>query len=325
MIVKNYEIRKLNINKFKLFLFYGKNDGLQNEILDDFFLKNFDGQVNKYDENEFILNNEIIISELLNKSLFDNQKILIISRGTDKILRLVKSILEKELIDIKIIIKCGILEKKSKIRQFFEKEKNLVIVPFYEDDSKSLSIIISEFLNKEKISISRESINLLIARASGDRNNLKTELDKILNYSISNKKIYYESIKKLTNLSENYSVLEIVESFLNKDKKKISKILNENNYSNDDCILILRTILGKSKRLMDIITRYNDTRNIDLVMNSMKPPIFWKEKESIKKQVNLWDLNDLKNQIYKVNDLELYIKSNSSNSLKIISDFIINH
>lgn len=325
MIVKNYEIRKLNINKFKLFLFYGKNDGLQNEILDDFFLKNFDGQVNKYDENEFILNNEIIISELLNKSLFDNQKILIISRGTDKILRLVKSILEKELIDIKIIIKCGILEKKSKIRQFFEKEKNLVIVPFYEDDSKSLSIIISEFLNKEKISISRESINLLIARASGDRNNLKTELDKILNYSISNKKIDYESIKKLTNLSENYSVLEIVESFLNKDKKKISKILNENNYSNDDCILILRTILGKSKRLMDIITRYNDTRNIDLVMNSTKPPIFWKEKEALKKQVNLWDLNDLKNQIYKVNDLELYIKSNSSNSLKIISDFIINH
>ena len=325
MIVKNYEIRKLNINKFKLFLFYGKNDGLQNEILDDFFLKNFDGQVNKYDENEFILNNEIIISELLNKSLFDNQKILIISRGTDKILRLVKSILENELIDIKIIIKCGILEKKSKIRQFFEKEKNLVIVPFYEDDSKSLSIIISEFLNKEKISISRESINLLIARASGDRNNLKTELDKILNYSISNKKIDYESIKKLTNLSENYSVLEIVESFLNKDKKKISKILNENNYSNEDCILILRTILSKSKRLMDIITRYNDTRNIDLVMNSMKPPIFWKEKESIKKQVNLWDLNDLKNQIYKVNDLELYIKSNSSNSLKIISDFIINH
>ena len=325
MIIKYYELNKLKTDRFKFYLFYGKNEGLQNELLNNKFINNSQDEIIRYDEKEFISNFDTILSELLNMSFFVNQKILIISRISEKISKYVSEILKKEINDTIFIFKSGPLEKKSKLRILFEKNKDLAIVPFYEEDNKKLSQFILEFLNDKKIKLSRESINLLISRARGDRINLKTELEKILNYSISNSKIDYETVQKLTNLAENYSVNELVDNYLKKNTKNIAKILDENNYTNEDCILILRTILNKSKRLLGILERYEKISNIDEVILNTKPPIFWKEKENIKTQVKSWEKNELLSKIYEISEIECLIKSNSNNSLNIISDFIVNY
>ena len=325
MIIKHFELTKDRISKFNYYLFHGKNEGLKKEIIERNFIKNFNGNIDKYDESYFISNKETIISELLSKSLFEDRKIIIISRVTDKIIKIIDEIVRRNLDELIIILKSEILEKKSKLRQLFEKEKKLASIALYEDTSRDLTRIITEFLNFNKIRLSQESINLLVNRASGDRENLKIELEKIYNYSITNKDINISKIKVLTNLAENYSVNELAENFLLKNKKNISKILNENNYSDEDCILILRTILSKSKRLFNILKRNEELNNIDQVISSTKPPIFWKEKESVKVQANSWKLNDLKNKIYEINEIELLIKNNSKNSLNLVSDFIFNH
>ncbi len=325
MIIKHFELTKDKISKFNYYLFHGKNEGLKKEIIERNFIKNFNGNIDKYDENYFISNKETIISELLSKSLFEDRKIIIISRVTDKIIKIIDEIVRRNLDELIIILKSEILEKKSKLRQLFEKEKKLASIALYEDTSRDLTRIITEFLNFNKIRLSQESINLLVNRASGDRENLKIELEKIYNYSITNKDINISKIKVLTNLAENYSVNELAENFLLKNKKNISKILNENNYSDEDCILILRTILSKSKRLFNILKRNEELNNIDQVISSTKPPIFWKEKESVKVQANSWKLNDLKNKIYEINEIELLIKNNSKNSLNLVSDFIFNY
>ena len=325
MIIKHFELTEDKISKFNYYLFHGKNEGLKKEIIERNFIKNFNGNIDKYDENYLISKKETIISELLSKSLFENRKIIIISRVTDKIIKIIDEIVRRNLDELIIILKSEILEKKSKLRQLFEKEKKLASIALYEDTSRDLTKIITEFLNFNKIRLSQESINLLVNRASGDRENLKIELEKIYNYSITNKDIDISKIKVLTNLAENYSVSELAENFLLKNKKNISKILNENNYSDEDCILILRTILSKSKRLFNILKRNEELNNIDQVISSTKPPIFWKEKESVKVQANSWKLNDLKNKIYEINEIELLIKNNSKNSLNLVSDFIFNY
>ena len=325
MIIKYFEVNKVIKNNINLFLFYGKNEGLQNETIENNFIKKFDGIINKYEETEFINNFEIIINEIITKSLFDNKKIIIVSRTTDKIIKYIEEVLKRDLVDIKVIFKSGTLEKKSKLRILLEKNDKAYVVPFYEDNLKSLSNIVVDFLNKNKIKISTESVNLLISRASGNRDNLKTELEKILNYSRSKKLIDFETVKKLTNLSENIDVSELADNFLKKNKKNISKILNENNFSDEDCVLILRTILSKSKRLMGIIERLEMSKNIDQVISLTKPPIFWKDKENVKIQANKWSLNDLKNKIFQISEIETLIKTNSKNSLNLLSDFIINN
>ena len=324
MIIKYFDLKKTNLDNYNLYLFYGNNDGLQNEVIKDNFTNNFKGSVNRYDENEFINNYEVVLSELLTSSLFEKEKIIIISRTSDKLLKLVEEILDKGIKDIKIILKSSVLEKRSKIRNFFEKRKDLITVPFYEDNLNTLSTIVIKFLNQNNINMSRESINLLANRANGSRKILKIELDKILNYSFTNKKIELSVVKRLTNLNENYGVNELADNYLEKNKKNIAKIINENNYSDEDCILILRTVLSKSKRLISIIEKYNETRNIDDAISNTKPPIFWKDKESVKKQANSWKINDLKEKIYQINEVETLVKNNSKNSLNLISDFIVN-
>lgn len=325
MIVKKFELSKFQFNKYNIFLLYGKNLGLQDEIIKSYFLKEFKGEISKYEESEFLSNSENIISEILNKSLFEKEKIIFIYRPSDKISKIIEEILNRKISDTKVVLKAGTLDKKSKLRNLFEKNKNLVTIPFYEDDIKNLSSFVYEFLNRNNIKLSRESINLLIDRSCGDRNNLKLELEKIFDYSFSNKKIDFVNIQKLSNLAENYSINELAENYLCKNPKSVSKILNENNYSEEDCILIIRTILNKSKRLLKIIEENKKFNNIDEVISSFKPPIFWKEKESVKKQAKSWDLKELRQKIYRINEIEYFVKSNSGNSLNLVSDFIINY
>ena len=325
MIFKNFQLDKLDLNKFKIYLLYGKNEGLQNEIINNYFTLKFLGEVNKYEESEIINNSEMIIGEMLNNSLFSSEKILIINRASDKIINFINEILDKNINDIKIIVKSGVLEKKSKLRKLFEKDMSLACIPFYEDDNRNLFQIVNKFANTNNIKLSRESVNLLIDRANGSRENLNKELEKIFNYSLSNKTIGYEAIKKLTNLAENYGVSELVDNYLSKNTKNVARILNENNYSEEDCILILRTLLMKSKRLLGILKTNCNIQDIEKVILNTKPPIFWKEKESVKKQANTWNLEDLKNKIYQINEVENLIKSNAKNSLNIVSDFIVNY
>ena len=226
-------------------------------------------------------------------------------------------------IDVIIILLAGILEKKSKLRILFEKEKKLICIPFYADTNQILANIALSFFKEKKISISQETINLLIARCRGDRENLNNELKKIENYSKYNNKINSEIVLKITNLAENYSVSELVDNCLAKNFKKTVHILNENNFSSEDCILVIRTLLLKAKRLFKLQEQINKTKNIDQTITNFIPPIFWKDKTTIRKEISHWPLEKIKNMIININQTELLIKKNSNNSLNILSDFIL--
>ena len=324
MIVKTFQLNSSKLlNSF--ILFYGNNDGYKNDIIEQLILKDFDGEILKYDEYEVLINKEDFISNLKNSSLFEERKIIFINRITDKFFKLISDIISCSLKDVMVILNSETLEKKSKIRQLFEKDKKLICVPFYEDDNKTLNILANNFFKKEKIKISQENINLLVDRAKGDRKNLNNELSKIKNLSLTKKNIGYEDLLKLTNLAENYSVFELSENYLAKNKKKVTTILNENNYSSDECILILRTILNRLNRLLKLRKEVDTSKNIETVIANFKPPIFWKEKENVKKQIQSWSTNDVKKMIYKINDMEILIKKNSNNSVNLVSDFVINY
>ena len=325
MIIKSFEVEKIKSIKNNLILLYGSNQGHKNQVIKELFEKLFDGEISRLDENEILNNYEEFISSLINKSLFEDDKLIVISRTSEKIIKLVNEILDRNTEKIKIIINSDNLEKKSKLRSLFEKDKKLICIPFYEDNERSLVSIAQNFLRQKNIKVSQEVVNLLVARSRGDRGNLINELNKIENLSITKKNIDLEDVFKLTNLSENYSVFELAESYLAKNKKQVSKILNENNFASDECILILRTILNRSKRLLKLKESQNETGNIDLTISSFRPPIFWKEKDVVKKQIQSWSDEEVKKVIYKINDLEVLIKKNSNNSINFVSDFVSNY
>jgi len=321
MIIKSFEISKINLNLSNLFLFYGKNEGFKNEVTKN-IIKNKNNILN-YEEKEILENKDNFIENLLTRSLFDKEKIIIIKRSTDKILDIIEDLYSKKIEDIIIILDADNLEKKSKLRSFFEKDNKLVCIPFYPDNEQTLSKLAYNFLKNKNILISQANINLIINKCNGDREDLQNELNKIEYYSKNGKKIYSEYIIKLTNLIENHSVTELVDNCLAKNKKKIIHILNENNFNNEDCIIIVRTLLNKSKKILKLSSDYENNNNIDLTISSAKPPIFWKNKEITKQQIYKWKPDNIKKLIYKINEIELLVKKNLNNSINLITDFLL--
>tara|TARA_B100000780_G_scaffold67181_1_gene44383 strand:+ start:2561 stop:3553 length:993 start_codon:yes stop_codon:yes gene_type:complete len=322
MIVKSFDLEKINI-KSSFFLFHGENQGHKNEVIKNKFQIRYKESTFNYDESEILVNKESFFNNILSRSFFEDEKLIIVSRVTDKILDTVNELIEKKIDDLVIILNANILEKKSKLRSLFEKNKKTTCVAFYEDNRQTLSSIAINFFRASKIPVSQEAINLIIQRARGDRLNLNNELEKIKNYIGTKKKIELSDLLKLTNLAENYNVSELVDSCLSKNKKKTINIINENNYTLEDCILIIRTFLIKSKRLVKLSNEFIKTNNIDVAILSSKPPIFWKDKEVVKQQLRSWSLAEAKNLIYRINEVELLIKKHNANSISILFDFII--
>ena len=323
MIIKNFELEKIKKSNLFLYLLYGQNEGLKKHVIENCFIKNFKGLIEKYDEKEVIENQDEIHSKIFNKSFFENEKIILISRTSDKIVNFIEKILEKNVSDIKIIFLSEILEKKSKLRNLFEKNSNLICIPFYADDNKILTQLCGDFFKKKNIPISREILNTIVDKCQGDRNNLNQELEKVEMFIDGNTNIEVSDILKLISLSENYSVSELVDSCLSKNIKNTAKILNENSYTNDDCMLILRTMLNKTKRLIKLRDDYDETKNLDSTVSNFRPLIFWKDKEIIKKQILKWDKKNSSELIFEINELEKIIKKNSENSLRITYDFVL--
>ena len=323
MIVKHFEFGKINFLNNRIFLLYGENEGLKNEVIKKNLENKFLETTYRYDESEILKNKEEFFMNLYSQSFFENKKLIVISRVTEKIKDIIEDMDEKKLIDVVIVLLSGTLDRKSKIRQLFEKSKVLTCIPFYEDNSQTLSSIASIFFREKKVAMSTQTINLLVERSRGDRQNLNSELRKIESFLISNKTIKIEDILKLTNLAENYDVSELIDSCLAKNKRKTVKILNENNYSVEDTIIVIRTLLAKSKRLLKLYKEFENKKNIDQAISSIKPPIFWKDKDIVKQQMQKWSENSLKKLIYKINKIEFLIKKNSACSINILSDFII--
>ena len=321
MIVKNYEINKIDFKNCRLVLFYGKNEGLKNEALSNLNKNKY--KISNYEEKEILDNENNFIENILSKSLFEKEKFIVIKRTTDKILKVIETLHLKNMEDITIILNSDNLEKKSKLRSLFEKDKKLVCVPFYPDNDQTLSKLAYSFLRDKKISISPSNLNLIVNKCSGDRENLINELKKIEYFTKNGKQINSENISKLINLSENHSISELIDNCLAQNKKKTISILNENNFSNEDCIMITRSFLIKAKKLLALSKEFENNKNIDLTISSAKPPIFWKEKEITKQQIYKWKSKNIKKLIYELSETELQIKKNINNSINLITDFIL--
>ena len=321
MILKSYELGQKNLKNIKYFLFYGNNKGFIKDSIKKIapLEKN---KILKYEENEIIKNIEKINKNISNKNFFENEKFIIIFRATDKIFKIVEEIVEKNIDDTSILLISEVLEKKSKLRNFFEKSKVTICVPFYEDNSQTLNLLASNFFKEKKISLSQQNVNLLIERSRGDRINLYNELEKIENFLRNKKQIKLEEILKLTNLSENYDLSELVDYSLAKNKKIIN-ILNENNFANEDSIIILRIFIRKLKRLLKIHLQNINENNIEKTINNFKPPIFWKEKDILRDQLKILNLDKIKELLIKVNKIELLIKKYPLNSTNIVTDFVL--
>ena len=323
MILKYFELNRLNLNNTNFLLLHGKNEGYKNEEIKKISEK-LKRKIINYDEKQVINNTLDFFEDSLNKSLFESEKIILINRCTDKIHKIIEELINRNINDIIFILNSDALEKKSKLRNFFEKSKTqLVSIAFYPDNFDTLFKIAQRSLKEKKISLSNECVSILINKCASDRKNLLNEIEKIDLYSKDKKKINSEELFSLINLSENHSINELINSCLVKNQKKLFNILNSNIFSNEDCIVIIRTLLKKTKNLLNLVVQFHLNKDINKTIDNAKPPIFWKEKNIVKDQINLWSIETLKDLIVEINNVEYNIKRNSANSINYTTNFLL--
>jgi len=273
MIVKNFELKKYLNDDFNLYLMYGDNTGLIEDTIQKTFKPLYLENIYDYEELEIISNSEKFYSEIFNSSFFNKKKLIIINRVTEKIKVILENLINKKINDVKIILKSSLLDKKSKLRNTFEKNKNLLIIPFYRDTNQSLFNITEKFFKNKKISISSESIFFLLDKIGDNRLILLNELDKIYNYTKNSSTIKLHEIVKLINFNDENKNNEFVDFLLSKNKKKILNIFNEINFTIEDIIQVIRIISYKLKRLKKIAIELNLKKNYDQIISSFRPQI----------------------------------------------------
>tara|TARA_X000001036_G_scaffold361604_1_gene344964 strand:+ start:952 stop:1941 length:990 start_codon:yes stop_codon:yes gene_type:complete len=308
MIYKSYIIEQ-NISSLlnNFVLIYGENLGLKDELKKKIKTHNKNSEIITFDQEEILKNIDSFFNEIYNVSLFGEKKIYIINHANDKILNIIQELQEKSK-EHKFYFFSEVLDKKSKLRNFFEKSKNNGVVPCYNDNELSIKNIIQNRLKGFK-GLSSENLNLIISNCGLDRIKLKNELFKISTF-FKEKQINNKELELLLNEEENNDFNLLKDEALNGNKIKTNKLLSNTLFEPEKNIFYLNIINQRLSKLNQVFLNSVDT-SIENAINMIKPPIFWKDKPTITIQAKKWNNQKIRKILEKTYKLEIEIKSNS--------------
>ena len=311
MIIKQY-ILEQNPKAFldyKIFLLYGENEGFKKEFKDKVKKIDKDFEILSFTQEEIVKNNNILFKEIENKSLFEKNKIFFIDQADDKILSIVEEVIES-VQDEKIIIIAKNLVKKSKLRNFFEKEKNCCVTACYQDNETTLRNIILSSL-KEYQGVTPEFINFIIENTGFERNKIRNEIEKVQSFFL-NKIIDFKKVEQLLNIKTNDDYNKLKDEALNGNKNKTNRLLADTIFESENNVYYLNLINQRLNRLKDILNLKTNNTNIESIILNLKPPVFWKDKPILVKQLTKWNKEKIKIALKKTYEAELEMKSNSA-------------
>ena len=323
MIIKNYQI-DINlevIKKYKALLLYGLNEGVKKEFKEKIKNQNQNAEVFTFFEDEILKNNQLYFESMFNNSLFIQKKIIFIHEATDKIYNIVSESLSEIDKNTKVYITANNLDRKSKLRKLFEESNDEGTIPLYEDNEKTLLNYIKKELNEFK-GLTTEVTGLIISNSKLDRSLIQNEILKIKTL-FNDKNIKKDLLEKLFNLQKESDFNEIRDSAITGEKIKLNKLLSSSNLNKEELFFFLNSLIFKFKKMKDLLS--NKDKNIESILDSAKPPIFWKEKPILKKQLNIWAKKNIDKIINNLNETEILAKKNSQiESTIIFNNLLVN-
>lgn len=310
MILKSYIIEQ-NINslaQYKMILFYGENQGIKKEFKDNLKKIHKDKEVLNLFQEEIIKAKDFLINEISSQSLFGEKKLIFINEANDKILNILEE-LNEYIQEDRIFIFGDVLDKKSKLRSYFEKSKEHASVACYQDNEIGLKKIISNKLAGYS-GIDNQTINLIIQSSGLDRGKIYNEIEKIKN-CFKEKKIEIEKLENLLNLKTNDDFSQLKDEAIKGNKFNTNKLLSETIFQTENSVYYLNSINQRINKLNDIENLKHKEKNLDTIINQLKPPVFWKDKPILIEQSKKWNKKRLQEILKKTYNAEIELKSNS--------------
>ena len=309
MIFKSYLVESnLSLLKDKnIILLYGENNGLKDDIKKSIIEKNKNKEIIRLTQDDILKNNSLLDNEIMNLSLFDDKKIILIDNITDKSFSLIEKNVSQN--NCLICLFSGVLERRSKLRNLFEKEKTLGLIPCYEDNEITLQNYIKNYLKNIK-GLNQEIINFIINNSNKSRDKIKNELDKTAVYFME-KEINISELRQLLNLDENDNSQRLRDTAILGDKRLLNDLISKTQINEQDNMIYIRGLLNQFIKLAEILEINKTTKNLTKAIESLKPSIFWKDKPMVLGQANKWKINKIKTTINELTDAEILIKSST--------------
>ena len=325
MILKSFLVEK-NIkllDQYFATLVYGENIGMKDDIKNQIksHLKGYE-HIN-FNQDEIIKNEKILDEHIYNTSLFSKKKIIFINEISDKFKDIISTVIEKPNTDLKLFLFAQNLEKKSVLRKMFEKEKDLGVIACYQDNERTLDDYVRKNLQGYN-GVSQQIINFLIKNSGLDRKTLLHEIDKI-KLLFLDKKIQVDKLPELLNNNNNLEFNHIRDYCLGAERENLNKSLGSMIFQNENSFFYLSVLSNRIEKLINVYNEFEKEKNLEIAIDKVKPPIFWKEKPSFHKQFKRWNSQKLQEAKKILFNTELQIKKNvNSNNSLLINSLIIN-
>ena len=312
MILKSYIVEKdIGIlEQYHATLVYGENEGIKTDIKAKLKNSNQGYEIFNFFEEEVLKNKNILIDIIINESLFSEKKIIFIHNASDKIYNEIVECIDKNKLNIKIFIFSENLDKKSKLRNLFEKTKNLAVFACYKDNDKTLINYINTELAGFK-GLTGEMVNLIMTNSDYDRQIIHDELIKIKGFFVK-KLINQEYLLEILNIKNDTSFEEIRDSALRGQAKKVNKLLSEIDIQQEDSFYYLNSLNYRILKLLEIQKISKTINNYEKTLENLKPAIFWKDKPIYLEQLRKWNLRTLNKISSEIGEAEILMKKNST-------------
>tara|TARA_B110001452_G_C15202403_1_gene417220 strand:+ start:155 stop:1162 length:1008 start_codon:yes stop_codon:yes gene_type:complete len=311
VLLKNYIVENnlSTLDSYRFTLFYGENVGFKDIIKKKLKNANSNAEIFNFFQDEILKNETLLPEQINNTSLFSSNKLIFIHEASDKIFKQIEDSIESKNVDCKVIIFSSILDKKSKLRNHFEKEKNLAVIACYEDTERTLINYIN-FELRELQGLTPEITNLIINNSNMNRKIIGDELDKI-NTCFHKRRIELEELKNLLNIKSNTNFNLARDACLLGNKIKVNQLISEIDFLPEDNFYYLNQISNRIIKLIELNILMDSTKDKELALDTVKPKIFWKDKPIYLKQLDLWEKKSLELTLNKVSGIEILMKKNS--------------
>ncbi len=324
MILKSYEVENNinNISKFNLILIYGENIGLKDSLKKKIIELHRNSEIINLYQEDLSKNKNILINEIVNDSLFVKSKLIIINQTNEKIINDIEDFIDSQK-DLKIVLVADMLDKRSKLRSLFEKDKRLVSIPCYNDNEITLRKLIQNELRDFK-NLNSNTINMIITYSNENRKAIMNNLDKIKIF-FDKKNILDEDLEILLNTDKNIQFENIRDATLDGNKEKLNNLLGNFSFTIEDTYLYLNLINYRLQKLLEIHKLKSKEEQIGDTLNRLRPPIFWKDKPTYLKLIKKWDKSRVLDAIYYLAKVDNKIKNNSNiDRLTMVKNSITN-
>ena len=316
MIIKEFEIEKIIKEKKRLifFLIYGPNEGLIRDHINrvtSSYINKQEYEIINFNCKELDTDPQKLNDIIKTVSMFYKNKLLIIEELKDKHIKIIEDIIGNPQGNDICIIKSNNLSKSSKIRKLFENDKSCFSLACYEDDNRSLMKSIDSFIQQNQINMDRETKNYLLQSLSNDRMISKNELEKILLFNNnSGEKIELDELKKLLNDTSSINLNKMNENVMYGNTLKSSKIIHKLLSEGSSPITLLRSLTNYTL-IQETKIEMKKGNSFDVAIKILKPPVFWKDKDSFQKHCLKWPIRNIEKVLSSLLEAEIFCKLNS--------------